>query len=304
MVILEIIGGPCTGQLHRLAPGKILHLGRDPQADVALESDPALAPFHCSVQSLGNACKLNDLDSPGSTRINGQTISQSIAVHDDRIEIGGSVVLVRVEPDDVEPPAPEATRRESMSEFGIRMDLELPADIPQSVDLDDTPLECYRALRAAELFDPALTLLAHWLPKPLAVAWTVDCLRKVLEPVLTDEQQTALGIAQSWSDQPAEDLRRQAEAATLIHPADSSVGMLLRAVYCSEGSLAPVGYPEAPPAEDMTGKAIDVTLRLAPIDAEQAEPSDWLLEFLQRAEELFDLDALDAERLEPVQEVE
>jgi len=298
MIVLEVVEGPDLGRREILARGNILHLGRDPRAEIHFGSDLDVAAIHCSIQSLGDACRINDLTSDGSTHVNGESIAQTIAAHDDRITIGHTTLRISVEPDSVEEPVPEPPRAETTVAFCERMELPAPTDWPDGLDAECTPLEYYRSQRERKDTDMSLPLLAHWLPKDQAVAWACACIRQSLETQLTAAQSESLELAEAWSKQPSEELRRQAETATEVHHGNTSIGMLVRSVFYSDVSLAPVGFPPVPPADNLTGKAITVSLRFAAIETGRPDTDQVLNDFLVLAESTLDLDAIQLDNTE------
>lgn len=294
MVVLEVTEGPEFGRREKLAHGKILHLGNAVPAEIVVSTDSEIAPVHCSFQSLGDACRVCDLTGEGKVQVNGQAVSQGIARENDLLKLGRTVFCVRIEDDNVEEVDDVTESRETATEFYARMDLTPVVEWPGNLDEVCRPLELYYALSESGQFEEALNLLAHWLPKEQAVKWSCSCIRKLRESTCESSELEAITLAESWCEQSTEDLRRKAELSAAEHAGNTSAGMLLRSVVYSGGSLAPAGFPLVPPADDLTGKAVALTLQLAVIETECPEAVAVYEEFLRLAESSFDLKDLES----------
>ena len=86
-VTLEILSGPRAGRKTRLGAGQELRVGRTEWADFAVPEDSHLSGVHFAVFADANACYLEDLGSSNGTFVNGQAVSERIALR------GGEEIL-------------------------------------------------------------------------------------------------------------------------------------------------------------------------------------------------------------------
>jgi hypothetical protein len=113
------------------------------------------------------------------------------------------------------------------------------------------------------MFNAALRLQAHWLPKRLAVAWACVCLRDVLGDNATAHDRSVFEIVDRWLQQPDEADRRAAEAAAAANEYDGAASQIALAVFTSEGSLAPEGVDPVPPDDRLCGQSVTTALIMA-----------------------------------------
>lgn len=99
-------------------------------------------------------------------------------------------------------------------------------------------------LEQAGHWPEALKLLAHALPRPVAIAWALQCAGHGTE--MTPAEQAALAAAVAWQQAPDEHKRRSCFAAAQEAGLGSAAGCSALAVFWSGGSISP---PDAPPIE-------------------------------------------------------
>jgi hypothetical protein len=91
---LVVLQGPHLGQqyiLNRL-PAVI---GRGPDSAIPLDADLNVSRRHAEVYEWNGVLRIRDLNSSHGTQVNGQPASDQAIVPGDRIEIGGSILIVR-----------------------------------------------------------------------------------------------------------------------------------------------------------------------------------------------------------------
>src|SRR5262249_9821638 len=145
---------------------------------------------------------------------------------------------------------------------------------------DLTVLPFLEVLVQKQLFQDAVRLLGHALPKREGVWWACLCARKVAPPKPPPEIAAAVEIAEKWVADPSEENRRPAmpaaEAATFGPPA----GCCALATFWSGGSLGPPNVPVIPPADHLTGHGVSCAVLLAGVVTEPDKAPKRYAEFL------------------------
>lgn len=124
------------------------------------------------------------------------------------------------------------------------------------------PEEFFDLLVDQELYDDAIRMAAHGMPKREAVWWACLCLWELYRPEPPAAVDAALHAAVRWLRDPTEPHRRLAETAgqaCMDHPA----GLVALAAFYSRGSITPPGLPEVAPQPQLTGKMVTTALLLA-----------------------------------------
>ena len=99
-VIVEIIAGPSGSKRLVLAAGQFVQIGRTEWADIACPRDAHMSGIHFRIEADPKACYAQDLGSSNGTLLNGQPITQRVAVHDgDKILAGQTHFVIHVEED-------------------------------------------------------------------------------------------------------------------------------------------------------------------------------------------------------------
>lgn len=290
VIVVRAVSGPAAGTRFVLETGRIYEVGRDARLPCAVPADTTLAPAHFSLQSLGTACRISDLDSSSGTLLNGRPVTDAVARAGDQITAGRSVFAVSVERTGVASDAePEPAREETAPEFCARMELKLSDAAGELLSEELLPLEYFQALLAAELDQDALRFLTHWLPKKAAVRWAAQCVHEVAANHLSEPELSTLESARNWAEEPTEQLRRVAEAWAQYVGNKSAAGMIARAAFWSEGSLSPPDVAVVPPADNLTGKALFGGLMIAAAAGSKPPVPERVQTFLQSAIEQFGL---------------
>ncbi len=93
--VLQIATGSRRGDEYKIEKDRTV-IGRNPDCDIALERDPAVARFHAQLVRKDNTCLIEDLGSSNGTCVNGNQISGRVLLKDnDRIHIGGTIFFYR-----------------------------------------------------------------------------------------------------------------------------------------------------------------------------------------------------------------
>ena len=126
---LIVVSGPVTGEVFLLEADEIV-LGREPANAVAIV-DPSLSRRHCAISRTADGWTLRDLGSFNGTFVNGESVSERVLVHGDRVRIAATELLFHAARASVEFSAP-ATMYETTS---LRLEdavyLRSSADVPE-----------------------------------------------------------------------------------------------------------------------------------------------------------------------------
>jgi uncharacterized protein DUF6931 len=118
------------------------------------------------------------------------------------------------------------------------------------------------------LWQDAMNLLAHALPKREAVWWASKCARIAAGPPPSLAAADALAWVERWVAEPTEEHRRAAASAAARAGVGTPAGLTAMAAFWSGGSLAPAGLPEVPPGETFTARGVAGAILLAGVLAE------------------------------------
>ena len=142
--------------------------------------------------------------------------------------------------------------------------LELGQPATSAVTGVGTAAEAIERLEAQGLRAEAVRLVAHALPKREAVWWACMCAGAVPDSGLSAADAAARTAAEAWVRQPADErLRRAAWDAAQKTAFASPEAWAAVAAFWSGGSMAPEGQPVVPPADHLTGVAVDGAVALA-----------------------------------------
>ncbi len=166
-----------------------------------------------------------------------------------------------------------------------RLELDPPAAAAIAGAL--TAAEGIARLEAAGLRNEAARLAAHALPKREAVWWGCMCARAVPDPALTPQDAAALAAAEAWVRKPGDDgLRRAAMEAAQRTAFRSPEAWAAVGAFWSSGSMAPLGQPDVPPPDHLTGVAISGGVVLAAVRIRPERAQDRLARFLVSARDI------------------
>jgi ABC-2 type transport system ATP-binding protein len=104
--VLEFVAGQYAGT--EMPVGAQIVVGRDPgAADVVLDQDPEISRRHASFSPAGAGLIVQDLGSTNGTIVNGHTLEYAVTLGTgDQVQVGQTVMHVRLGETLVEPPAP------------------------------------------------------------------------------------------------------------------------------------------------------------------------------------------------------
>lgn len=277
-VTLHVLSGPSTGRRIRLQTGQVGRFGRTEWSDFSFPDDESLAEVHFLLKCDPAGLRLRDLQTPTGTQLNGQKVAEAEVHAGDEITAGATRFLVEI---DGRGAMSADIDRHSASGKNSSADgtTITAAKICEAVELEDegrslladdqTPQEFASLLAERGLFRDAVRFTAAWLPKRDAVLWGCRCVREFLGEKLSTEDDAAIQIAERWSAEPTEKLRRDAERIAEQIDDRTPVGWLAMAVFWSGGSLAPPDNDPVPPAGHLTAAAVTAALLLT---AAQAPP--------------------------------
>ena len=139
--------------------------------------------------------------------------------------------------------------------------------------VDTAPQISIENLIKGKFYQDAIKLLAHALPKRLAVWWACLAARRAQTPETSEENLQALIVTEAWAKKPTEPNRLQCKAlAEATQFKTPSSWAATAATWCA-GSMTNEGEPEVPPPAYLYAHAVAgcVSLAAATIDAEKIE---------------------------------
>ena len=149
-----------------------------------------------------------------------------------------------------------------------------------------TPAAFLDALVAAGLYQDAVALLAHGLPKREAVWWACTCARETPMPDAPPADQAALDGAEAWVYKPTEERRREAEEAGKAAGYSSPESWAATAAFWSNGSIIAPDAPPVPAAEDLTARAVNGAVMLAAVRREPERAEERYQLFIEKGRDI------------------
>jgi hypothetical protein len=147
------------------------------------------------------------------------------------------------------------------------------AELCQRIDLSDeamsllsdylTPLEFMSLLVEKEKFGDAIRVLAHLLPKRVAVWWACRCARQAAGQELPPRLGSAIKAAETWAGELNEETRYAAFAQANNAGLGTAAGCAAMAAFASAGSLAPAGEPVVPPPDGLAAQLVAGSVLIA-----------------------------------------
>lgn len=125
------------------------------------------------------------------------------------------------------------------------------------------PVTYVELLIKAELYHDAIRFIGYWLPAPLAIAWGCRCVESVFAGSLRGKDAEAMARASAWAADPSETKRRAAEAIAEDLNYEGPAAFLAAAAFWSEGSIAPPGVADVPPAPGLASQGILAAMLIA-----------------------------------------
>ena len=141
----------------------------------------------------------------------------------------------------------------------------------QCIVADTAPEVSIDRLAQAGLFLDAIKLLAHGLPKRIAVWWACLASRAAQTPDTDEVNVNALLAAEAWAKNPTEENRLRCKAFGEASKHQTAAGWVATAAAWCTGSMAAEGEPEIPPPEHLYAHAVAGSICLA---ASQDDPDN------------------------------
>lgn len=138
---------------------------------------------------------------------------------------------------------------------------------------DTAPQISIERLMQAGLFQDAVKLLAHGLPKREAVWWACLAARKAQTPDTDENNVNALLATETWARKPSEENRQRCRELGEKTQYKSAASWAATAAYWCTGSMTEPGEPEVPPPPYLYAHAVagSITLAAATIDPEKTD---------------------------------
>jgi hypothetical protein len=136
------------------------------------------------------------------------------------------------------------------------------------------------------VFD-AMRFLAHALPKRESVWWACQCARSTFKETITQAAAASIAAAEAWVYQPTEENRAKAAAVVKsLRKIDSNTAWAACAASWSNAPPRPGAPPPPPIPNEMTGRAVTVSLTLSAVALGTTVLQDTLRQFVDRGLEL------------------
>ena len=103
---LVVREGQQPGRTFHIAPGDRMTIGRAPNCDIRLP-DQGVSRRHCTIENLGSALQVIDLDSANGTYVNGELVEIGPLVPGDQLAVGPTILVCRSK----DRPRPTSPRR-------------------------------------------------------------------------------------------------------------------------------------------------------------------------------------------------
>jgi hypothetical protein len=92
---VQVVNGRQEGRIYLLSHPRS-RMGLDERAEIGIFGDATVARRHAEIESTGGGYLLHNLASAGTTRVNGEAVAVTRALHDgDRIELGRTALVFR-----------------------------------------------------------------------------------------------------------------------------------------------------------------------------------------------------------------
>ena len=138
----------------------------------------------------------------------------------------------------------------------IAQHIELNPEAEELLVEQEKPEAYLRTLIDKELFDDAITFLAHALPKREAVWWACLTTRNTLDQAAQENFKNALQAAENWVFKPTEAHRRAAEHWALKTDFQHPASWAAMAAFWSMGSVTKPDEPAVPPGPYLYAHAV------------------------------------------------
>lgn len=127
----------------------------------------------------------------------------------------------------------------------------------------------------------ARRVLAHAMPKRLAVWWACACVRELYMPEPPSDVAEVLDVAAHYAESGDERSRRRAESLGMQFGPNDLTCCLALAVFFSGGSISRPDLPPVAPAPFVSGRLVEVVVYLASVSKDPARYRDHLRGYLE-----------------------
>ena len=165
--------------------------------------------------------------------------------------------------------------------------IELSDDARSLLRDDQTPIEFLSILAEKEKFTDAVRVLAHLLPKRVAVWWACRCARQAAGDHLPPKLEAAIKAAETWIAELSEEARYAAFSLANQAGLGTAAGCAAMAAFASEGSLAPADDPVVPPPEGLTANLVAGSVLIA-ASQDPLEMASQIRAFLEQGRRLYE----------------
>jgi hypothetical protein len=135
----------------------------------------------------------------------------------------------------------------------------------------------------------AMRFLAHALPKRESVWWACQCARSTFKQTITQAAAASIAAAEAWVYKPTEENRAKADAIVKsLKKIDSNTAWAAAAASWSSAPQ-PAGAPAAPVPpipNELTGRAVTVSLTLSAVALGTTKLQDTLRQFVDKGLDL------------------
>jgi len=148
---------------------------------------------------------------------------------------------------------------------------------------DSTTKEFMALLVEKELFQDAIRLVAHLLPKREAIGWGCLCVRHVLGKVPQKPLPPAQAAVERWVSAPNEDHRWGAKQSADKEDPRTLSGLLAMSVFFAGPSMAPPNLQAVPPPDYATPEIVGNVVFLAGVIDQPEKAREKYGVFMQKA---------------------
>jgi hypothetical protein len=318
---LEVIDGPGKGRRIVLREGQMRYVGRTGEADDSFPDNKTMSAVHFSARWFGSHCEIKDLNSANKTWLHEKPIVEALLHSGEEVRAGKAIFRFVLHGREGEPSGNGDTAHTThvpRGPVGHETVPEIPvAEIEKTVSHDpvlanglaiatagglrkskisegidaalvvDMPLPQFvEHLASRDLFIDSIKVVAHALTRRSAVYWAARCVRAAHGDQLSPADEACLVAADAWVQNPAEEQRRQAQAAAEAADHKTPASWVAMAAFWSSGSLAPPTAPVVPPGEQLTAHAASGAVMLAAVARQPEKANEKYRQFLQFAAEI------------------
>ena len=268
--VLRTLSGDHFHDLAVIQPGADLILGRSPEANISVSTDPKISSNHLRIIASQDAFQIEDLGSTNGTFLNNEQVTIAKVQLGDMFRCGETNFVI-MEQDNAANPratvaaAPMVTSLAEVIESGatfceespteILTRFEIGADFPFPPEPNETVADY--ALRLSNSDEPnhCLVFMSYALEKRASVWWLAKCIEQV-NSLLDDNDREMLQLVEEWVVTPTDVLRRKAMSMAEILEMSTPACWAGIGAFWSGGSMAPENAPPVEPQDNLAGKAV------------------------------------------------